>query len=62
MSSSDDIQIAKMGSRSSILTIDPVRGHNQGNYSCVAVNPAGQKAVHTVLKVNGTESVSWIWF
>ncbi|KAF2359262.1 Immunoglobulin-like domain, partial [Trinorchestia longiramus] len=44
---SDDVQVDKVGSRTSILTIDPVRGHNQGNYTCVASNPAGEMAVYT---------------
>ncbi|KAA0202266.1 hypothetical protein HAZT_HAZT008156 [Hyalella azteca] len=50
----DEVQINAMGQRSSILTIDPVKGHHQGNYSCVAANPAGQMAVHMALAVNGT--------
>ncbi|XP_047735804.1 Down syndrome cell adhesion molecule-like [Hyalella azteca] len=49
---SDEVQINAMGQRSSILTIDPVKGHHQGNYSCVAANPAGQMAVHMALAVN----------
>ena len=51
---SEDVQIGKMGRGSSILTIDPIRGYNQGNYTCVATNPAGRMTVHTILKVNGT--------
>ena len=54
LKNSEQIQITKMGSRSSILMIDPVQGHNQGNYSCVASNAAGTMEVHTVLRVNGT--------
>ena len=50
---SESISISKMGSRSSVLIIDPVRGHHKGNYTCVASNPAGRMAVHTTLKVNG---------
>ena len=49
---SDDVQIMEVG-RSSILTIDQVRGHHQGNYSCVATNPGGKMAVHSKLVVNG---------
>ena len=48
------IKIGRMGSRSSILTIDPVKGFNRGNYTCVALNKAGRGSVHTLLKVNGT--------
>lgn len=53
LSSNDDIQITKMGSRSSILTIDSVKGSNQGNYTCVASNQAGSMAVHASLIVEG---------
>ena len=52
---SEGVQILKVG-RTSILTIDPVRGENQGNYTCTASNPAGQMSVHTSLIVHGT---SW---
>lgn len=58
LTNSEDVEIVKMGSRSSILTIEPVTGQNQGNYTCVASNPAGSMAVHTVLKVNGTYNLS----
>ena len=51
LSASGDVKVMKVG-RSSILTIDPVRGRNQGNYSCVATNSAGRMAVHTELFVN----------
>ena len=54
LAQSDVIQIAKMGSRTSILTIDPLGGVHQGNYSCVASNPAGKMTVYTELRVNGT--------
>ncbi|KAF2359263.1 Immunoglobulin I-set, partial [Trinorchestia longiramus] len=49
---SDHVKILKVG-RSSILTIDPVKGLNQGNYTCIASNPAGQMSVHAHLFVNG---------
>ena len=52
LTDSESIQILKVG-RSSILTIDPVFGYNQGNYTCVVSNPAGQMSVHTSLIVNG---------
>ncbi|XP_047735802.1 hemicentin-1-like [Hyalella azteca] len=51
--SSDHVEIAGMGKKTSILTIDPVMGDHRGNYSCVASNPAGQMAVHAILHVNG---------
>jgi hypothetical protein len=50
---SDHVEIAAMGKKTSILTIDPVMGDHRGNYSCVAANPAGQMAVHALLHVNG---------
>ena len=49
----DDINIANLGSRTSILTIDSVKGYNQGNFSCVASNLAGTYAVHSTLIVQG---------
>ena len=50
----EEIRIAQMGSHSSMLMIQHVKGHHKGNYTCVASNPAGRMAVHTMLKVNGT--------
>nr|AQY56561.1 down syndrome cell adhesion molecule [Penaeus chinensis] len=48
----DDTYIDHMGSRTSILTLDPVRAHHQGNYSCRAVNKAGFTQVDTTIIVN----------
>ena len=54
LSNSENIEISRMGRRSSILTLDPVKGHNRGNYTCTASNVAGVSSVHTLLRVNGT--------
>lgn len=51
---SDDTTIVSVGSRTSILTLDPVRAHHQGNYSCTAINAAGEAEVTVSLTVNGT--------
>lgn len=53
----DDTYIDHMGSRTSILTLDPVRAHHQGNYSCKAVNKAGFTQVDTTIIVNGTQRI-----
>ncbi|XP_047472707.1 Down syndrome cell adhesion molecule-like protein Dscam2 isoform X6 [Penaeus chinensis] len=49
---SDDTTIVSVGSRTSILTLDPVRAHHQGNYSCTAINAAGEAEVTVSLTVN----------
>lgn len=53
--STDDTEIVSVGSRTSILTLDPVRAHHQGNYSCVAKNAAGTAHVEASLIVNGKQ-------
>lgn len=50
---SDDTEVVSVGSRTSILTLDPVRAHHQGRYSCTAVNGAGKAEVAVSLIVNG---------
>ena len=56
---SENVQILKVG-RSSILTIDPVGGHDQGNYTCKASNPAGQASSVTSLIVHGSGISSFL--
>lgn len=51
----DDIQVLNVGSRTSILTLDPVQAHHQGTFSCRATNAAGMTEVEAKLIVNGTE-------
>lgn len=55
--STDDTYIDNLGSRTSILTLDPVRAHHQGNYSCRAANEAGITRVDTTVIVNGTQRI-----
>lgn len=50
-----DTQIVGVGARTSILTLDPVRGHHQGTYVCIAQNSAGKSEVQADLIVNGTQ-------
>lgn len=52
--SNDEIAIAKMGSRSSVLTIESIRGHHAGNYSCYGQNAAGTTSHSVALAVNGS--------
>ncbi|XP_068224096.1 cell adhesion molecule Dscam1 isoform X18 [Palaemon carinicauda] len=49
---SDSTQINSLGSRTSVLTLDPIRAHHQGNYSCSATNDAGVVKVSATLIVN----------
>lgn len=48
-----DVFISKIGKRSSVLTIENVKGHHAGNYSCHAQNSAGSAIYATELKVIG---------
>lgn len=53
LQSDDGIQLAYFG-KSSILTLDPVRGIHKGIYTCIASNQAGEEQVSAKLVVNGT--------
>lgn len=48
-----EVQVARMGKRSSILTIETVGYTNAGNYSCDAENAAGKTNYVAQLQVNG---------
>lgn len=48
------VSISKGGKRMSFLTIDSVTGYHAGNYTCVALNPAGSVEHSSRLIVNGT--------
>lgn len=49
----EDVIIAKLGKRSSVLTIESVNGRHAGNISCHARNSAGRGSFSTELKVIG---------
>lgn len=53
-----DILIAKMGRRSSVLTIESVAARHAGNYSCHGENAAGKATYSTQLRVIGAPSLS----
>ena len=55
LTSSQDVEIVSVGGRTSLLTLDPVRGHHQGNYTCRASNGAGSSDVSSAILVNGTK-------
>lgn len=55
LASAADTQIVGVGARTSILTLDPVRGHHQGTYVCIAQNSAGESEAQANLIVNGTQ-------
>lgn len=48
-----EISVAKVGKRSTILTIESVSYTSAGNYSCQAKNKAGKTEYITQLLVNG---------
>lgn len=47
------IYVLKIGSRTSILTIESVRAYHGGNYTCTATNLAGSTHYTAYLAVNG---------
>ena len=51
------ISTTNLGSRMSMLVIDNVRHHHQGQYTCQAKNGAGSRESSAELKVNGNESL-----
>lgn len=53
LQSGDGIKLDYIG-KSSILTLDPVRGIHKGSYTCIASNQAGEEQVSAELVVNGT--------
>lgn len=50
-----DVSMVKLGKKISALSIDFVRDHHAGNYTCVAVNRATSVNYTAELVVNGTE-------
>lgn len=51
------IIISKMGSRSSVLTIESVQGSHAGNYTCYGKNAAGISNYFAQLVVNGSVDI-----
>lgn len=60
LTQADSINVLDVGGRTSILTLDPVRAHHQGTYSCHATNVAGTAEVKAKLSVTGTKTLSVI--
>lgn len=56
-----EITVAKIGKRSSILTIESVLYTNAGNYTCAATNKAGQSIHIAQLQVNGYSFKNSVW-
>lgn len=46
-------RVNQVGSRMSILLIDPVEPHHGGKYACVAKNPSGNDTHQATLRVYG---------
>lgn len=51
--SNGEVDILNVGGRTSILTINSIRSHHQGTYTCLALNAVGEAEVSTEIKVNG---------
>lgn len=54
ISTNAEIMISKMGSRSSVLTIESIRDYHAGNYSCFGRNEAGTSNHSVEVIVNGS--------
>lgn len=52
-----NILTSKLGDRSSFLTVPAVTDENSGNYTCVAINEAGQYNHTARLNVLGTNRI-----
>lgn len=50
---SGEVMVSAMGTRSSVLTIESVRGQHAGNYTCFGTNAAGMSKHNVQLVVNG---------
>jgi len=55
-----DVSMVKLGKKISALSIDYVRDHHAGNYTCVAVNRATSVNFTAELVVNGTTAYNLI--
>lgn len=51
-----EVMISKMGSRSSVLTIESIRDYHAGNYTCFGKNAAGMANHSVALVVNGSKN------
>lgn len=51
----NELQISKMGSRSSVLTIESIRDYHAGNYSCFGKNAAGIANHSVALMIDGSK-------
>lgn len=47
------VTVTKVGSKTSLLLIDPVNGLHRGNYTCIVRNPAGSTNYTAGLRING---------
>lgn len=52
--SSDGVNVASFGKKTSVLSIDALAENHAGNYTCVAENRAGSSSSSAELTVKGT--------
>lgn len=52
---SDSVEILNVGGRTSLLTINPIQGYHQGNFTCIATNKVGRTYVEASISVNGIQ-------
>ena len=57
VSSEAGLTTSKLGTRTSMLTIQSVGYRHSGKYTCTASNLAGSRSQSVVLKVNGNSSL-----
>lgn len=49
------LSVMKVGSKASVLIIDPAHSTHSGNYTCIVENPAGIAEYTTQLDIHGIE-------
>lgn len=61
-SKSAGVNVFKMGSRTSILSIESVKAYHWGNYTCIAQNAAGTNSFTASLIVKGKSKSIYIFW
>lgn len=53
LTTNDGVVITRSSQKNSMLSIDAVKAHHKGNYTCIASNKAGTSQHSTFLRING---------